>query len=351
MVKRALFGLLLAGTTACATTRSATTWEDDAAEGLLSRTRSSSVTVDGGEEGADWIAVEGPLGRATPTRGPKPRADAPALDPEELELALIRFSTKRRSLSSAGALHDAGQGPSRWPRPLEVAFTSVFDVLERAFAAPAGSVARRVLIQSRVTIEVELSSAEARFGPAPDDVARRVMPLFASIAMHMRASAPVRAARRASEHAIALSWPVSPVIVTSPFGYRRDPILGRRDVRFHAGVDLGGDPGAPVHAAGPGRVVHAGWLGGHGRAVIVQHAGGYSTTYAHLKQVLTSLGAEVDTDDAIGLVGNSGRSTGPHLHFEVRHGGAPLDPQEVVETRYVRTLSAPAEEPEDLAVR
>lgn len=349
-VQRALLVVLLVGASACASQRTATTWEDDAAEGLLSRTRSSSVTADGGEEGADWIAIEGPRGRA---RGAAKAgaADGPARSAEELELALIRFSTKRRSLSASGALQEPGQDRRRWPRALEAAFASILDVLEDAFAAPAGTVARRVLIQSRVTIEVELSAAEGRFGPAPDPVASRVMPLFAAIAMHMRASAPAREERRISEHAIKLSWPISPVIVTSPFGYRRDPILGRRDVRFHAGVDLGGDSGAPVHAAGPGRVVHAGWLGGHGRAVIVQHAGGYSTTYAHLKQVLTSLGAEVDPDDAIGLVGNSGRSTGPHLHFEVRQGGAPIDPQEIVETRFVQTRPAASEPHERSAAR
>src|SRR5262249_42472210 len=152
----------------------------------------------------------------------------------------------------------------------------------------------------------------------------------------MRASAPSRDERPRLAQNLALAWPLAPVIVTSPFGYRRDPILGRTSVRFHAGVDLGGSPGDLVHAAGSGRVLSSGWLGGHGRAIIIQHPGGYQTVYAHLRQILIPMGSEVDAGSPIGFVGNSGRSTGPHLHFEVRHGGVPLDPLDVIDARIGR---------------
>jgi murein DD-endopeptidase MepM/ murein hydrolase activator NlpD len=189
-----------------------------------------------------------------------------------------------------------------------------------------------VLIQARVTLEVEIENSESRYGAPPKELVDRVGRLFGAIALHMRASPPIRDERRqiSPENAIPLIWPVAPVIVTSQFGYRRDPILGRESVRFHAGVDLGGESGDLVHAAGPGRVVSAGWTGGHGRTVVVQHPGGFQTMYAHLRQIVVGLGAEVESGSPIGLMGSSGRSTGPHLHFEVRRGGVPLDPLDVL---------------------
>jgi murein DD-endopeptidase MepM/ murein hydrolase activator NlpD len=78
-------------------------------------------------------------------------------------------------------------------------------------------------------------------------------------------------------------------------------------------------------------VISAGWLGGHGRTVVIQHPGGYQTVYAHMRQIMIPMGAEVDPGSPLGFVGSSGRSTGPHLHFEVRQGGVPLDPLDLVE--------------------
>jgi murein DD-endopeptidase MepM/ murein hydrolase activator NlpD len=255
---------------------------------------------------------------------------------QDLELALLRFTSKRRQLFSeeapAHTPESQGADSGRWPRPIESAFTSVLDQLEVGFARPLGSIPRRVLIQARVTMEVELDLAQSKYGPAPKAMVDRVTHLFAVIATHMRASPTLREERPRLARELDLTWPVSPVIVTSPFGYRRDPILGRSSVRFHAGVDLGGSSGDVVHAAGAGRVISAGWLGGHGRTVIVQHPGGYQTVYAHMRQILIPTGAEVDPGSPLGFVGSSGRSTGPHLHFEVRHGGVPLDPLDLVES-------------------
>jgi murein DD-endopeptidase MepM/ murein hydrolase activator NlpD len=141
---------------------------------------------------------------------------------------------------------------------------------------------------------------------------------------------PREDARPKKQYAIRLDWPLAPLIVTSPFGYRRDPILGHEEIRFHSGVDLGGSNGDVVFAAAEGKVTYSGWLGGHGRTVVVQHAGGYVTMYAHLRRVTVSLGQHVKPGDGIGRLGSSGRSTGPHLHFEVRYGGTPIDPLDVV---------------------
>jgi murein DD-endopeptidase MepM/ murein hydrolase activator NlpD len=111
---------------------------------------------------------------------------------------------------------------------------------------------------------------------------------------------------------------------TSGFGLRRHPIFRVR--RMHTGVDIGAPRGAPVHAASDGRVIYTGWFGGYGKIVVIDHGGGVSTLYAHLSQILTREGRDVHKGDLIGRVGSTGYSTGPHLHFEVRINGRPIDP-------------------------
>ena len=115
---------------------------------------------------------------------------------------------------------------------------------------------------------------------------------------------------------------VGPVL--SGFGYRTHPIFG--DVRFHSGVDLGVPYGDPIHAAASGTVVDAGWMGGYGNAVVIDHGNGIATLYAHMSALAVDVGAAVDTGSVIGYCGSTGYSTGPHLHFEVHVGGEPVDP-------------------------
>ena len=113
--------------------------------------------------------------------------------------------------------------------------------------------------------------------------------------------------------------------VTSPFGYRADPFLGR--LALHTGVDLVQGYGAEIRATGAGRIVHAGPMGGYGTMVEIDHGNGLSTRYAHMSEVLVAEGQEVAQGAVIGRVGTSGRSTGPHLHYEVRVDGEPVDPE------------------------
>jgi len=118
--------------------------------------------------------------------------------------------------------------------------------------------------------------------------------------------------------------PLPSLEVTSPFGNRRHPILG--GVRLHAGTDFEADAGDPVFAAAAGVVVFAGTRGGYGGLVEIRHVGGLDTLYAHLSSLNVSIGDPVETGDVIGSVGCTGLCTGPHLHFETREFGEPVDP-------------------------
>jgi murein DD-endopeptidase MepM/ murein hydrolase activator NlpD len=112
--------------------------------------------------------------------------------------------------------------------------------------------------------------------------------------------------------------------VTSGFGYRVHPILGYR--RFHAGIDFGVPYGTTIRAADSGTVIFAGWYGGYGRAVIIDHGNNLTTLYAHTSAVYVREGEGVQRGQAIAAVGSTGLSTGPHLHFEVRQNGEPVNP-------------------------
>ncbi len=122
-----------------------------------------------------------------------------------------------------------------------------------------------------------------------------------------------------------LSAPLPGAPATSPFGPRLHPIFG--DTRQHNGIDLGAPEGAPIAAAADGRVVSAGPVAGYGNLTVVQHANALATLYAHQSSILVEPGQAVRSGDVIGLVGCTGYCTGPHLHFEVRVDGTPVDPQ------------------------
>jgi len=112
--------------------------------------------------------------------------------------------------------------------------------------------------------------------------------------------------------------------ISSGFGIRVHPILG--DVRMHTGIDFAVGTGYPIKAAGPGVVVWAGPRGGYGNAVIIDHRNGLATLYAHQSKVNVDVGQKVTSGQVVGFVGQTGLATGPHLHFEVRELGDPVDP-------------------------
>jgi murein DD-endopeptidase MepM/ murein hydrolase activator NlpD len=111
---------------------------------------------------------------------------------------------------------------------------------------------------------------------------------------------------------------------SSPFGWRVHPILGYR--RFHSGLDFAASYGSTIRAADSGTVIMAGWYGGYGKTVIISHGDGVTTLYGHASELYVSEGQTVQRGQAIAAVGSTGLSTGPHLHFEVRRNGTPVNP-------------------------
>lgn len=120
-----------------------------------------------------------------------------------------------------------------------------------------------------------------------------------------------------------IGWPIN-ASVGSGFGYRVHPIFGTR--KLHTGIDLSAGAGTPIKAAEAGTVIMARTWGGYGRAVVIDHGGGLSTLYAHQSSMLVSEGQRVERGAVIGYVGCTGYCTGPHLHFETREWGTPVDP-------------------------
>jgi len=124
-----------------------------------------------------------------------------------------------------------------------------------------------------------------------------------------------------------LIWPL-PIVTTarftSTYGRRKDPITGMSD--FHTGIDIDGEKGTPVHASGAGKVVFNGWRRGYGLLLIIDHGNGLTTYYGHCSRLFVNRGDKVNRGQIVALMGDTGRTTGSHLHFETRKHGYPFDP-------------------------
>ncbi|MCB9253348.1 MAG: M23 family metallopeptidase [Bdellovibrionaceae bacterium] len=130
-----------------------------------------------------------------------------------------------------------------------------------------------------------------------------------------------------SRRAIAKATPsIVPIpgYVSSTFGYRYHPLDGRR--RLHHGVDIVAEPGTPVRAPAPGLVVFSGYKSGYGKVVVIDHGFGIRTLFAHNSKLFVNRGVNVKRGDVISQVGSTGHSTGPHLHYEIRKNGSPINP-------------------------
>jgi murein DD-endopeptidase MepM/ murein hydrolase activator NlpD len=187
-------------------------------------------------------------------------------------------------------------------------------------AAPAGA-PRAEAVLRRLGLDPERflgeNSALGRGGPfiAANDPQVRTL----------QADAVRQAALAATFASIPAFLPVTHPNQSSDFGYRSDPIHGGG--AFHAGLDLTGRTGEAIHVAADGVVVRAGWWAGYGKVVVVDHGNGMETRYGHMSRFHVKAGDTVRQGQVIGGMGSTGRSTGTHLHFEIRLDGRPLDPQ------------------------
>lgn len=125
-------------------------------------------------------------------------------------------------------------------------------------------------------------------------------------------------------YAIPTGLPVDGAVLTSDFGFRRHPISG--DYRRHRGIDLAAPRGTPIRATLDGVVTKSGWAGGYGIMVQLDHGSGLETRYAHMSRALVNPGQRITRGQLIGLVGSTGRSTGPHVHYEVRTDKVAVNP-------------------------
>ena len=179
---------------------------------------------------------------------------------------------------------------------------------------------RRALVSARSEKRVSLSQVRAseRQEVAEAEALERVSAsLAAQIQAAQQASASAYAPPSSTPSASGFIWPVSGPVVSG---------FGMRWGRMHTGIDIGAPYGTPIHAAAAGTVIYSGWMSGYGNLVFIDHGGGISTGYAHQSSIAAANGAHVAQGQVIGYVGCTGHCFGPHLHFEVRVNGTPVDP-------------------------
>jgi murein DD-endopeptidase MepM/ murein hydrolase activator NlpD len=172
--------------------------------------------------------------------------------------------------------------------------------------ASARELKRSALVDSRETREEYLSEVEA--------LAAQSAALAAAI---RESQAGAGSTGTGAPSAAGLIWPVDGVVVSG---------FGMRWGRMHEGIDIAAASGTPIRAAAAGTVIHSGWLGGYGNLVVLDHGNGLATAYAHASAILVGVGVQVSQGETVSLVGSTGNSSGPHLHFEVRVNGGAVDP-------------------------
>jgi murein DD-endopeptidase MepM/ murein hydrolase activator NlpD len=257
--------------------------------------------------------VPPPLAPSRQSSSPAPAfVDGP--EARRIDSALLAFSTRERLLRFS-------QNENKlFPAEAERAWTTIFKEVDAFLTAEPSRTPALELTRAFVTLDAELEMDRRTWSAIPAAVKdgseeRR------GLVRDRLAQVKTRPLNRQPTD---LTWPISPPLVTSLFGDRVDPFTGNWAV--HRGVDIAAQKGQLVTAAAPGVVSVAQWLAGHGLHVEVDHADGTVTRYSHLSMVLTSAGTRLERGDPIGLAGNTGRSTGPHLHFEVWRDGRAVDP-------------------------
>jgi hypothetical protein len=261
-----------------------------------------------------------------PEEPPPPPVDVPAPEsiasevPEgpPIDATLLRFAAEARDRRVA---HPSGRG---FPGEAVTAWGALAAELDAYLGRALPQTPLLELVRARVTVEAEWDYDLRHYGPAPNDLATLVTSRAARFGTRISTARALGLGLFARTKPPRLRWPVEQAGISSVYGMRTHPVDGRR--RMHFGVDLAADAGRVVAAAAKGFVVRAGWMGGYGLMVEVRHEGGLTTRYGHLAALLCAAGDAVGPGGPLGVVGRTGRTTGPHLHFEVWKGGEPSDP-------------------------
>jgi murein DD-endopeptidase MepM/ murein hydrolase activator NlpD len=269
-------------------------------------------------EKVSFSEVMPPPPPAAKPAGKKARSGPPEASTSlELESALASFSAKAR--------HFRGEVPPGSRMPLEELenWRRLVAALDAFLARAPEDTSSFDVVRARITAEAELELDARAYGDFPDEIAEGVVDRATRLGVRMAALRRLHVRTREPSRT-DFGWPIDPVTVTSLFGRRLHPITRR--YAEHLGVDLAAETGQLISAAGRGTVIKAEWSGGYGMEVEIQHPGNVLTRYAHLSQALVEVGTVVDKGDPVGLAGNTGLSTGPHLHFELWRNGRPMDP-------------------------
>jgi hypothetical protein len=242
------------------------------------------------------LPVIPPVRNAAPEAVATEPPDGPPIDP-----VLLRFAAEARTRR----LHAApGHG---FPPEAEVAWRALVEQLDDYLARSLPQTPLLELVRSSVTVEAEWDFDQRRYGPPPADLARLVAARAGRLSTRIATSRAIGQTMFASRPPGRLRWPIENAGLSSGFGLRDHPLNGTR--QLHAGIDLAAERGRVVSVATRGYVVRAGWA-----------------RYGHLSALLCAPGDSLEAGAPVGLIGQTGLATGPHLHFEVWEGGQPRDP-------------------------
>jgi murein DD-endopeptidase MepM/ murein hydrolase activator NlpD len=258
------------------------------------------------------------------TGWPDARPESAARTPNDPNASPALAKALERFLHDAQLARLNVPAGEKMPERMERAWSAVLLSVERELDRPLAHASPFDAARARLALQSAVEADRSLFGDVPASLAERIR---ADVhLLDARLVALTTKPRKAD--LAAFLWPVAPVVVTSPYGERTHPIRG--EPQFHSGIDLAADEEQPVYAAEAGTVVYAGWNGGYGREVELQHDANTFTRYGHLDVLAVPSGALVKKGQLIGLAGMTGMATGPHLHFEVRRDSVPLDPEVVL---------------------
>jgi murein DD-endopeptidase MepM/ murein hydrolase activator NlpD len=288
-----------------------------AALALLAACATPASKMSFGDAGFDLAAEGDEL--APPVQNPAPEAVAteapqgPPIDP-----VLLRFAAEARSRRSR---HPASRG---FPVEAVQAWRILAADLDQYLQRPLPQTPLLELVRARVTLDAEWDYDQRRYGAPPQDLALAVLARAGRLSARIDTARAVGLALLAKPPPARMRWPVEQAGISSLFGLRADPFDRTR--RMHRGVDFSAERGELVEAAAAGWVVRAGPAGGYGLMVEVRHPGDVTTRYGHLSAILCTPGEAIAAGQPVGLIGQTGRATGPHLHFEVWKDGMATDP-------------------------